>query len=451
MAHSTPHYRGMQAFLIVWGGQVVSMLGTGMSRFAITLWAFQSTGEATTLAIGGFFGFAPGILLSPIAGALVDRWNRKFAMMISDLFAGLATIGLLLIVGLNGMGALRVEHLYAALFIASIGEAFQFPAYASAISTMLTKEQYMRASGLQSIAQDATGIFAPILGGLLYAALLLIDVITFLAAIGALLIVHIPQPIKTEEGVASRSGGFFNELTYGFRYIFKRPSLLGLQLVFFFNNLTATFAFTVLPALVLLRTATAADPDGSEVMLGILNAVASIGGLAGGLLIGVGGGPKRKVHGVLGGMIISSLCGILVLGLARGPIFWAVGAFFSSFTIPILNGSNQAIWQAKVAPDVQGKVFAVRRLIAQITVPVSMLMAGPLADHVFIPGMLDGGSMAPIFGPLVGIGPGTGISLMFVIAGILGSVVGLTGYLFPAVRDAETLLPDHVQAVRSDA
>lgn len=456
MAQTAPRFSGMNAFFVVWGGQVVSMLGTGMSRFAITLWAFQTTGEATTLALGGFFGFAPGIILSPIAGALVDRWNRKFAMMVSDLFAGLATIGLLLIVALNGIEALRVEYLYVALFIASMGEAFQFPAYSSAVSTMLPKEQYARAAGLQSIAQDATGIFAPILGGLLYASLgltvlLVIDVVTFVAAIGALLVVHIPQPVKTEEGEASRSGSFYNELTYGFRYIFKRSSLLGLQLVFFFINLTATFAFTVLPALVLLRTATAANPDGDEVMLGVLNAVASVGGLSGGILLGVWGGPKRKVNGVLGGMIVSSLLGVLVVGLGRGPLLWAIGSFFSSFTIPVLNGSNQAIWQAKVPPDIQGKVFAVRRLIAQITVPVAMIIAGPLADNVFLPGMLEGGSLAPMFGWLVGTGPGAGISLMFVIAGILGCVVGFAGYLFPAVRDAETILPDHVQAVRSDA
>ncbi len=456
MTETTPRYTGMRAFMIVWFGQVVSLFGTGMSRFAIMLWAYQTTGEATTLALGGFFGFAPGVLLSPIAGALVDRWNRKLAMMMSDLLAGLATIGLLAIVVFAGVDALRVEHLYVALFIAGVGEAFQFPAYSAAVSTMLPKEQYARASGLQSIAFEATGIFSPVLGGLMYVTvglpgLLLIDVVTFVFAIGALAVVHIPAPVRTAEGETSRSGSFWSEITYGFRYILARPSLLGLQLVFFFINLTATFAFTVLPAMILLRTATAADPTGDEVMLGVMNAIASIGGLAGGILLGVWGGPKRKVNGVLGGMIANSVLGALVLGLAHGPIFWAIGSFFSSFTIPILNGSNQAIWQAKVAPDVQGKVFAMRRMIAQITVPVAMLLAGPLADRVFTPGMMEGGALVPAFGWLVGVGPGSGISLMFVIAGILGIIVGLAAYIFPAIRDAESLLPDHIQVAQSDA
>ncbi len=450
MTTVAPRFTGMRAFLIVWFGQVISLFGTGMSRFAITLWAWEKTGEATALALGGFFGFAPGIILSPIAGALVDRWNRKFAMMISDLLAGLATVGLLLVVVLAGIDRLELWHLYAALVVASIGEAFQFPAYSAATSTMIPKEQYARASGLQSIAEGASGIFSPVLAAVLYvsiglAGLLIVDVITFLVAIGALLIVHVPQPVRTAAGEESRSSGFLNEILYGFRYIFSRPSLLGLQLVFFFINLTATFAFTVLPVLVLLHTASEANPTGDKVLLGTLGGIASVGGLAGGIALSAWGGPKRKVNGVLGGMLASSLLGLTLFGLARGPILWAAASFFESFFIPLLNGSNQAIWQAKVAPDVQGRVFAVRRLIAQITVPVAMLIAGPLADRVFTPGMIEGGSLAPTFGWLVGVGPGSGISLMFVIAGLLGIIVALCAYLFPAIRDAETILPDHVQ------
>lgn len=452
MTAAAPRFTGMRAFLIVWFGQVVSLFGTGMSRFAITLWAWEKTGEATALALGGFFGFAPGIILSPIAGALVDRWNRKFAMMISDLFAGLSTVGLLLIVIMAGIEKLELWHLYAALIVASVGEAFQFPAYSSAISTMIPKEQYARASGLQSIAEGASGIFSPVLAAVLYVSiglsgLLVIDVLTFAFAIGALFIVHIPQPAKTSAGEESRSAGFLNEVLYGFRYIFSRPSLLGLQLVFFFINLTATFAFTVLPVLVLLHTASEANPTGDKVLLGTLGGIASVGGLVGGLVLSAWGGPKRKVNGVLGGMIGSSILGLLLFGLARGPILWAVASFFESFFIPVLNGSNQAIWQAKVAPDVQGRVFATRRLIAQITIPVATLIAGPLADRVFTPGLMEGGSLVPAFGWLVGVGPGSGVSLMFVIAGLLGIIVGLGAYLFPAIREAETILPDHAQTV----
>jgi hypothetical protein len=132
-----------------------------------------------------------------------------------------------------------------------------------------------------------------------------------------------------------------------------------------------------------------------------------------------------------------------VLGVGDGLAIWALGAFFASFFIPIINGSNQAIWQAKVAPDVQGRVFAVRRLIAQITAPIAMLMAGPLADYTFEPAMAPGGSLASAFGGLVGTGPGAGMALIFVWTGILGVLASLGGYLFPAVRNAEVILPDH--------
>ncbi|GIK29510.1 MAG: macrolide transporter [Chloroflexota bacterium] len=475
MPESQAGIHGMRAFLVIWAGQVVSLFGTGMTRFAVTLWVWEKTGEATALALAGFFGFVPGIILSPIAGALVDRWNRKLAMMVSDLMAALSTCALLSIILLAGIGKLELWHLYAAVAVASAGEAFQFPAYSAAISTMIKPTQYARASGLQSIAETASGIFSPVLGGVLYVAiglqgLLFIDIATFLIAIGALLIVHIPQPARTEAGAESRSGGFRAEVLYGFKYIKDRPSLLGLQLIFFGINLTGSFVFTILPALILARTEMSLVPihssslpavvtvglsdgvllTGDKVLLGAIFAAGSIGGLIGGLFLSAWGGPKKRVHGVLMGMFGGSLFGTMVIGLGQVSIMWAFGAFFESFFIPILNGSNQAIWQAKVAPDVQGRVFAVRRLIAQISVPLAMLLSGPSADLIFGPAMQPDGALSGVFGWLVGTGPGAGISLMFVIAGILGMMIAAAGYLVPAIRDAETLLPDHAVAAATD-
>lgn len=456
---AAPRFSGMRAFLIVQFGQFVSLFGSSMTRFALTLWAWEKTGEATSLALAGFFGFAPIVIFGPIAGALVDRWNRKFAMMISDLAAGLSTVGLLLIVVLAGQGALELWHVYIALFVAASFESFQWPAYSAAISTMLDKSQYSRAAGFQSLTESASGIFAPVLGGLLYTTIglrgvMFLDVITFVVAIGSLLVVHIPQPVVTDEGRKSRSGNFLGEVSYGFRYIFSRPSLFGLQMVFFFINLVSTFAFTLVAALLLSRTINPDIPGletGDRVLLGALQGVAAIGGLLGGILLSVWGGPKRRVYGVLGGMAVSSLFGTLVLGLGQSPLIWGFGMFMASFTLPVLNGSNQAIWQAKVAPDVQGRVFAVRRMIAQITSPVAMLIAGPLADNVFTPGMMEGGALAGTFGWLVGTGPGAGIGLMFVLAGLLGVAVAATAFTIPAIREVEDRLPDHVQATAAPA
>jgi DHA3 family macrolide efflux protein-like MFS transporter len=153
------------------------------------------------------------------------------------------------------------------------------------------------------------------------------------------------------------------------------------------------------------------------------------------------GGTKRKINGVLIGMMLIGLSQG-VIGLGQALLIWAAGNFLVAFILPILNGSNQAIWQAKVAPDVQGRVFATRRLIAQITAPIAMIMAGPLADKLFGPAMLSSGALAPIFGNLLGTGPGAGMSLMFMFSGIGGFLIGLSGYAIPAVRDVEVILPD---------
>ncbi len=429
---------GMTAFTVVWLGQLVSLVGTGMTRFALAFWAWQVTGEATALALVGFFSFGPTVLISPLAGALVDRWNRKLVMMFSDLAAGLSSAAILLLLLSN---QLQIWHLYVAGAFAGIFESFQFPAYSAAITTMLPKEQYGRANGMLALAQSASGIVAPVFAaGLLIAigieGILIVDVITFVAAIGALIAVSVPQPTRSEAGRRAQ-GSLLKESAYGFRYIFERPSLLGLQLVFFGSNLIATFGFVLLAPMILARTRNDAGA------LASVESALGIGGVIGGLLMSTWGGPKRRVHGVLAGMALESVLGTLLIGLGAGTIVWVAGAFLSSLFIPIINGSNQAIWQAKVAPDVQGRVFATRRLIAQITAPVAMLLAGPLADRVLEPAMMPGGSLAPIFGGLVGAGSGAGMALMFVITGILGMFAGLAGYAFRAVRNAEDILPDH--------
>jgi len=436
---------GMLAFTVIWIGQVISLLGTAMTGFSLTIWAWLITGEATALALVGFFAFAPSVLVSPVAGALVDRWNRKFTMMLSDLAAVLSTIVVLL---LFSTGNLQIWHLYITGAFSGAFQAFQFPAYSAAVTTMVSKEQYGRASGMLSMAQFASNIFAPVLAAILLgvtgiAGILTIDVVTFLVAISALLLVHIPQPVVTEDGRKSR-GSLWKESVYGFRYIFKRPSLLGLQLVFFSVNLVVTFATTVLSPMLLARTGNDAT------VLGIVQSAFGLGGMVGSIVLSIWGGPKRRIYGVMIGLILAML-GILMIGLGRGPYIWALAAFFTLFFVPILNASSQAIWQAKVAPDVQGRVFATRLLISQISVPVSMLLAGPLADRVFEPAMMPGGSLAAMFGGLVGTGPGAGMSLMFVIAGALGMLIGLGVYALRVVRNVEDILPDHKPEVTLSA
>ena len=428
---------GFFSFTVVWIGQVFSLLGTNMTRFALTIWAWQITGKATTLALVAFFSFTPTILASPLAGALVDRWNRKLAMMLSDLAAVISTLIVLL---LFFTGNLQIWHLYVTGAFTGFFQAFQFPAYSAAVTTMVSKEQYSRASGMLSMASFGSNIFAPILAAIFLgiigiSGILTIDIVTFLIAIGALLTVHIPKPLTSEEGRKSK-GSLWKESVYGFHYIYARPSLMGLLIIFFCLNLTVTFTSTLFSPMILARTAN------NTTILGIVESALGVGGLVGGIVLSIWGGPKRRIHGILIGMTLAML-GLLIFSLGQSLHFWVLTSFFTLFFVPIINGSSQTIWQSKVAPDVQGRVFANRSLISQISAPVSMLMSGPLADHVFEPGMMPGGNLTVVFGGLIGPGPGAGMAVMFFITGVLGIIISLGGYAFHVVRNVEDILPDY--------
>src|SRR3989442_12403973 len=161
-AKRTPRLSGMRAFTLGCAGQTVSLLGPGMTGFALVLWAYLQTHSVTTLALAAFFRFAPTVILSPVAGALVDRWNRKLTMMLSDLAAGIGTIVLLL---LYLPGFLQVWHWYVVGAFSGAFEAFQGPAYSPGGSTKIPKRQYGAAGGGACRAPSPTRGLAPLVCG----------------------------------------------------------------------------------------------------------------------------------------------------------------------------------------------------------------------------------------------------------------------------------------------
>jgi hypothetical protein len=208
----------------------------------------------------------------------------------------------------------------------------------------------------------------------------------------------------------------------------------------FFATLTY---FSILPALILART------GNNELALAIVQSALGIGGVAGGLMVSFWGGPKRRIHAILAGAALSFLLGDFLFAVGQSLPVWVTAAFLASFFIPFITSANGAIWQSKVAPHVQGRVFSVKGMFQQSSMPLGYLMAGPLADHVFEPAMAPGGALAGAFSWLVGTGPGAGMALMFVLTSILGMAMGLSGYLFRAVRQVEEDLPDHDLMVTS--
>jgi MFS transporter, DHA3 family, macrolide efflux protein len=327
--HTVKRPSGMFGFTLVWIGQIVSVLASAMSQFGLTIWMFQKTESATALGLMQVFFITPFLLISPIAGVMVDRHNRKMMMMVSDIVAGIATI---LILIFQWQGILEFWHLYFASVIYGLGMAFQWPAYSAAITTMVPKEQYGRANGMMSLIEAGPGVVAPLLAGALLpliglTGILLFDVVTFLFAVGVLMFVHVPQPPRTKEG-AQGQGSVWKEAAYGFKYIFARPSLLGLQLIFFVGNLFSGIGFTLLAPMVLSRTAN------DSLMLGSVQTAGAIGGVIGGVLMSAWGGFKRRVNGVLLGWMISGL-GMSIVGLVGGLPIWITGIIIAALVGPL--------------------------------------------------------------------------------------------------------------------
>ncbi|HUG33665.1 MAG TPA: MFS transporter [Anaerolineales bacterium] len=432
---------GMPAFAVIWFGQFISLFGTALFSFAIGIWLYEQTGQATTFTSMIFFSNIPRIVLSPFAGALVDRWNRKITMMVSDLATGITTLIIFFMI-LNG--SLNIWLLYLLMGLSSAFESFQFPAFSSSITLLVDKTHYSRTSSMLSLAEEASRVLAPLLAAAWIASInlegiILIDVLTCVVAIGTLILVPIPQPKLSAVGMKAK-GGLLAEAGYGFRFIFANRGLLGLQFNFTMVNLLAMSTVLRTP-MILART------GNDEVTLGIISSITALGGLAGGLAMSIWGGPKLRIHGVVLGLILMNV-GRAGTGLGRDVIAWSIFGFFALFFVALCNSSNQALWQSKSPADVQGRVFAARRVTGQLSFPIAALIAGPLSDRLFEPAMSAGGLLAPIFGGLFGTGPGAGMSLLIFCAAIIGIIIPAVSYAIPVFRNVEDIIPD-IQASSS--
>lgn len=430
----------MKGFTFVWAGQFISVLTSNMTGFALSIWMFQQTGSATAMSAMQVSFILPFMLITPIAGAMVDRYNRKLMMMISDLTSVLATVAILV---LQATGQLQFWHLYFANILFGLGNAFQWPAYSAAITSMISKDKYGRANGMMSLIESGPAVFSPILAGALLPLvgmtwILTIDVITFFLAISVLLFVHIPQPEKTVEGQEGR-GGIFKEAAFGFKYILARPSLRIYLTIIVGLNIASGFSNGVYAPMILSRT------NQDSVIFGAVLTAGAIGGVIGGVIMSAWGGFKKRILTMLAGWAIFAVIGFILFGISRWPFLWIATALVGSMTFPITNGAAQSIWQAKVAPDVQGRVFASRRFIAWFPDILMPLVAGGMADFITEPAMKLQTPFSKAAAWLVGSGPGSGMGLQFILSGILFLAFTVVGLLTPAFRNMEQLLPDHDQ------
>lgn len=423
-------------FMIVWFGQVVSFIGSGLTSFALGVQVYQTTGSITRFALISLFTVLPGVILGPLVGALIDRWDRRKVMILSDIGGGVTTLAILILLVGN---RLELWHIYLTVFMSGIFDALRMPTLSAATTQLVPKEQFGRASGLLQIVQVGQFLISPVLAGALIGTIglqsvILIDLMTFLFAIFTLLMVRIPRPEATVEGQAGK-GSLLREAVYGWSYITARTGLFALMVLFAISNFTTEMSLVLFTPLFLSFASPAA--------LGTALSLAGVGYLAGSILMSVWGGGRRRINTVIGSMLVLGLF-MAFIGLRASIPIITICIFMTAFSSPIVVSASQAIWQSKVAPDVQGRVFAIRRMIVLMTPLIAYLLAGPLADRVFEPLLAVNGPLAESLGMIIGVGQGRGIALLLISMGLILVLATVLIYMHPRLRLVEVELPDAV-------
>jgi DHA3 family macrolide efflux protein-like MFS transporter len=400
----------MRPFFTIWTGQAFSLLGSALVQFALVWWLTKTTGSATVLAVASMMAMLPQVLISPIAGALVDRWNRRVVMIVADGVIALAVVVLAVLYAFDGV---QIWHIYVAMFIRAAGGAFHWPAMQASTSLMVPEKHLSRVAGLNQALQGLAAIVAPPLGALLLdtlpmQAVLAIDFMTAVLAIVPLFFVHVPQPARTAAAEGTSQSSVIADLREGLRFLWGWPGMLMVIGIAMAVNLLLHPAMSLQPLLVTDHFA------GGALELAWLQSAFGIGFVAGGITLSAWGGFKRRaLTGVLA-LALSGL-GFALVGLAPAHALWlAVGAmFFAGFMTVIVNGSIFAMLQAVVPQEVQGRVFTVVLSGSGIVAPLGLAIAGPVAD---------------LFG----------VRLWFVIAGAAMAAMGIGAFFVPAIMHIET-------------
>jgi MFS transporter, DHA3 family, macrolide efflux protein len=430
-------FTGMRSFFTIWVGQLVSLIGSQLTGFALGVWIYDQTHSVSLLAVSQVALSAPFVFFSPLAGVLADRWNRRTVMILSDFGAGLAVLGAATLYLTHSLQPWMVIPIN--FFIAAFN-SLMWPAFTASVTMLVPKEQYGRANGFVQLGEALPQIAGPAIAGVLYVAIklgnmALIDFSTYIfSVVVMILFVRIPKPPRTEAGHQAQ-GSVWKEMRYGWDYILARKGLFSLLMFFLAINFLGGVMQPLFIPLIL-------DNWKADV-LGYLSTIMGVGMLAGTVVMSAWGGGKRKIYTLLGAGLVSGLF-LSAVGLRISIPLLAVCGFGFMFTVPLMNAASQAIWQLKVAPDVQGRVFAVRRTIAWSSQMVAPLLAAPLADYVFKPGMSAGGVLASIFGPIIGVGSNHGIGLLIGLLGLLTALVAILALFNPVIRNVEIDLPDHI-------
>lgn len=415
-------------FGIVWSSSLLSGVGSSLTGFVIGVWVYQGTGSTTTFALVMLSGLIPALLVGPFAGVIVDRYDRRHVLVISDLAVALSTGTQALLLY---YGELQVWHVCAGSVVGAVGGTLHATTYGAMTPLLIPERHLARANGLMQVTVAAQ-IAAPLAAAALLSAIgmagvLVLDLATFVIAMGTLLIVRLPASVIAPPG-GGPAGAPLSDLTAGWRQLCARPGLLSVVLAFTGYNFAFAVAGVLIQPLIL--------SFGSPAVLGTLMFAGGAGVFVGGLVMGAWGGPRRRVRGMGLFMLLGSA--FLVLHTLR-PSALLVGVAAACFlcTLPIVQGTGNAVIQSGVAPEALGRVMGTAHTVGGLATPLAYGLAGPAAEFLAEPAMREGGALSGALGDLIGTGPGRGIALVILLDAALLAAVGLAVLLAPGLRAAE--------------
>ena len=420
----------LYSFLLLWGSQTVSQLGTAMTDYAIIIWVYSQKGTASSVTLLTVCSFLPTIFLRFLAGSMVDRWNKKRIMLIADLLAACGTLAVFV---LHSADVLQIWHLYVINFLLSLMNAFQEPASFVAVSMLVPKEHYARASGLQGFGGAAISILAPALGALLLAyggleLVLIVDLATFAIAFLVLLfLIRIPEMEKQE----TKEEPFSQTCMAGIRYLREHKAILRITLFLAVINFLAKLGNDgMLSPFILGRT------GNNQPVLGVVESFTALGVLAGSLIVTLTKPAKKRIPLIF---ITTGLIffGNIIQSLTSRPWIWCAAAFGSYLFAAVMNVNMDTLMREKIPLEMQGRVFSAKSTLQNFTIPIALLLGGLLADTVFEPLMLTDSPLQRILTGFFGTGKGTGIGLMFFIVGIAGMLISFTRLKKPVYRELD--------------
>jgi len=433
---SNPIRSGVRTFYSLATAQTVSQIGSTMSFLGVGIYVYQQTGEATPLALLSLFLLLPIIIAGGVAGVLADRYDRRTLMIIGDTGAALGSLAL--VISLSS-GNFQLWHVYAAALWQGLFSTLQRPAFEASVSQLVPDEQRQRANAIMQMSKPTALLIASALTGLLYVAIgvigiFLIDLISFLVAVSVTLLIRIPAPPRTQ-GEASAHQSMLKEWSAGLNFLWSRRPLFVLIVLGAVIGFFITSAFALMTPYVLART-------NSETTLGIINAILSVGGVFGAIMIGVWGGFKRRIDTIMIAMILA-LITTMLFGTNQSPIVMGAALFVTMMSLIGANTTLMTLLQSKVPGDMQGRVFAIFTQSTLVLTPLGYLLIGPLADKVFIPLAGSPAWTEGTAGMLFGMDAAGGMGALFAITGGLGLITALITYALRSVRHMETTLPSY--------